>query len=302
MNMKNDFSTLYKYAQVFAQSTLIKTACVVASGTFSGDFCLLKDRDRNYVPKLKIVRDMINDIEVAYIIDTGTNWSEGMNEYGVGAINAALSVGHDENEKKLIKKDVKKKSKDGKAMIDLLGFPDARSAISVLREIRLIPGHTILADDHLALSIESTNRKAFIKQINKEKIAVRTNHGLADPNLGYTEGKKHLSSVARRNKAIKVLSEVNLPEDLAPALVRARLKDHHSILNPVRDTEQMSTTSQLVLNLTKRHMMLWLIPDKVEFLGIENKLPKDYEPKIKIDVFKYENMNKDDPDYKLISP
>ena len=31
-------------------------------------------------------------------------------------------------------------------------------------------------------------------------------------------------------------------------------------------------------------MILYLVPDQVKFVGVENNLPKGYEPKIKINV------------------
>ena len=41
------------------------------------------------------------------------------------------------------------------------------------------------------------------------------------------------------------------------------------------------------MNLNQKELILYLISDKVEFLGIENNLPKGYTPKIKINVLKH---------------
>ena len=47
------------------------------------------------------------------------------------------------------------------------------------------------------------------------------------------------------------------------------------------------------MNLNKKEMILYLIPNQVEFLGVENKLPKGYKPKIKIKLMKYKNKPED---------
>ena len=40
-------------------------------------------------------------------------------------------------------------------------------------------------------------------------------------------------------------------------------------------------------------MILYLIPGQVNFLGVENKLPNGYEPKIKIKLMKYKTTPED---------
>jgi hypothetical protein len=42
------------------------------------------------------------------------------------------------------------------------------------------------------------------------------------------------------------------------------------------------------MNLNKNEMILYLIPDAVDFIGIENKLPKNYKTKINLSIRKYE--------------
>jgi hypothetical protein len=52
-----------------------------------------------------------------------------------------------------------------------------------------------------------------------------------------------------------------------------------------RDTEQMSTSSQTVMNLTDKILQITYFKDKVkEFKGINSNLPEGYIPKIKIEV------------------
>ena len=78
--------------------------CIIISKEVNDKFILAKNRDRAYKPKLEVVHTIINGVEVAYIHDMITDWSEGMNEFGIGIVNSALMVGHDEAEAKLVKK------------------------------------------------------------------------------------------------------------------------------------------------------------------------------------------------------
>ena len=81
--------------------------CITVAKMFGGDMVIGKNRDRNYKPKLKIVRDRTSyGVEVCYVIDADTDWTEGMNEYGIGVVNTALFVKRDEkdyNKKNLCK-------------------------------------------------------------------------------------------------------------------------------------------------------------------------------------------------------
>ena len=76
--------------------------CIIVSKKFGNDMVLAKNRDRAYKPLIEIVHTFINEVEVVYLHDITTDWSEGMNEYGIGIVNSALMVGFDEKEKQLV--------------------------------------------------------------------------------------------------------------------------------------------------------------------------------------------------------
>ena len=87
--------------------------CIIVSKEINDKFILAKNRDRAYKPVLEVVHAIMGEVEVAYLHDVTTDWSEGLNEFGIGIVNSALLVGHDEAEHKIIKKRGKP-SKDGK--------------------------------------------------------------------------------------------------------------------------------------------------------------------------------------------
>ena len=70
--------------------------CIAIAGKASGLNVLGKTRDRNYIPPIKIVREIVDDVEIVYMFDERTNYLEGMNEKGIGVINSALMVKADE--------------------------------------------------------------------------------------------------------------------------------------------------------------------------------------------------------------
>ena len=102
--------------------------CTIAHTIVNDKIILAKNRDRSYTTNVKVVRELINDVEMVYIVDEDTDWSEGMNNYGTAVINSALMVNADEKEKKLAKKKGKP-SEDGKKIRRALMFRKASDSI-----------------------------------------------------------------------------------------------------------------------------------------------------------------------------
>jgi predicted kinase len=61
----------------------------------------------------------------------------------------------------------------------------------------------------------------------------------------------------------------------------------------VRAQNKLWTSSQVLMNLNKKELILYLIPGAVKFIGIENKLPENYKSKIKLNVRQYEHSPHD---------
>ena len=73
--------------------------CIITHTVLNDKVLLAKNRDRAYNPNIGIVRDLVDGVEIVYILDKDTDWSEGMNSNGIGIINSALMVTADENER-----------------------------------------------------------------------------------------------------------------------------------------------------------------------------------------------------------
>ena len=259
--------------------------CIIVSKEVGDKFILAKNRDRAYKPKLEIVHELIDGVEVAYIHDMITDWSEGMNEFGIGIVNSALMVGNDEAEKKLVKK-TGKPSKDGKKIRTALSNKNLKEVIkAALKTDGGINGHTFVSSPKHMVSIEKTSKhKPDVKLHNTEHPVVRTNHGHIFTDAGYTHGEKYLSSKMRKIEAEKTVEKVEDWTQIAQAM-RKEFFPKESQLNMRRQGKDMFTSSQTVMNLTDRILEVEYFADKVEsFEGVRNELPKGYEPKIKIQV------------------
>lgn len=291
---KEKGKTASRIASRIASRFMAKRACIVARVPIGKTVALLKNRDRNYAPEVRVHHEIRNGVEVLYMKDETTGWIEGLNEFGIGIVNASLLVHRDENEKELVK-GVGKKSKDGIRVLAALEHRTlAETVDSVVNHLGGVKGHTIVSDPKGARLVEMTSKHdAVVKEMEPDELYVRTNHGIEYPDAGYTEGDDYVSSVARREQAIKALGEVTSVKEVAPALYKNRRKDHADPYNMVRDTDNMRTVTQMVLDLTHRRMLLYLIPGKAKYLGYVNDLPDDYKPKIKFDVFKYTDLDGD---------
>lgn len=264
------------------------TECIVAASTIGDNVILAKNRDRPYKPELEIIRRLINGTEVALLHDRTTGWVEGLNEYGIGLINSALLVGHDEKEKQLVQKSGKK-SQDARRVLKALSYDTVADVVrSAVDYDGGIKGHTIIANVKSGVVIEQTSKhQASVKKLNMEDVTVRTNHGYIYPDVGYTEGIKYLSSKIRKISAEKQLSQLGDYHQIARAMREPFYKD--PMLNMARDTSEMSTTSQMVINLSTLELLVYIFPSKVEkFEGINNQLPAGYVPKIKVHAFMVE--------------
>jgi hypothetical protein len=264
------------------------TECIIVSKEVDNKFILAKNRDRAYNPKIEIVHTIIDGVEVAYLHDITTDWSEGMNEFGIGLVNSALMVGHDEAEHKIVKKGGKP-SKDGVRIRKVLTQKTLKDALRVVLGKNGtndgIKGHTFLSTPKYMVSVEQTSQHSpEVKLQNVENPIVRTNHGHMFTDAGYTHGYKYLSSKMRKVSAEKQVDKVEDWKEIAAAMRKEFFKQN-SHLNMKRDTKEMWTSTQTVLNLTDRIFQLTYFKDKVEeFKGVITKLPEGYTPKIKIEI------------------
>ena len=281
--------------------------CIITHSVLGNKVLLAKNRDRAYDAKVKVVRELIGDIELVYILDDETDWSEGMNSAGIGIVNSALMVNADEKEKKIIKHKGKV-SEDGLKIRKALSYPSIAKAIQSLIKFsgkdKLdigVKGHTFVADGKNSVSIEMTSKHSpVIDKMNRSLNHVRTNHGYEYKDSGYTSGANRKSSESRWNIAHAVLIKSKDTLDILDGLsgyYPVNMRD-----NPYRDKDKvqnstdkdvLSTSSQILLNLTDLEITVRMDEEKSEYLGIIDRTPDWYEPKVKIMVEYIKNKKMD---------
>lgn len=275
---------------------LSKQACIIVGKDFDGHLCLLKNRDRSYDVKLQIMHMEFNGVEMAFVLDLETGYLEGVNEHGIGVVNTTLMVLHDEAEGHSTKTKGKTtlKSKDGPKIFHALIQDNLQDAVDVLVSFRGgIRGHTFVADGQTLLSIECTRKNpARVHHLDPGRVNTRTNHGVSYPEAGYTRGEDYVSSIVRRWEAQKRIQGVKRPEAAAPALATL-IDEADSPFNPVRVTDKMRTTSQLLIDTSTPSLYLYLIPGHARVTKILNLLPGGRAPKIPVRVFRYRKRMED---------
>ena len=259
--------------------------CIIISKSINGTKVLAKNRDRAYKPTLEVVHTLIGGVEVVYLRDTITDWSEGMNEFGIGLVNTALMVGYDENEKKIVKKGGKP-SKDGNKIRKALSQKTIKAVLnSAISFDGGVKGHTFIGTPTKTIAIETTSQHNPKYELHNGECVVRTNHGHLHHNAGYTKGDDYLSSKMRKISAEKIMNKATDVSHVLP-FMRKKHYEWGSNLNMVRDAE-MFTSSQLLLDLTNKVFKLSYREHVVdEFVGVRRELPSGYEPKITIVISK----------------
>ena len=280
--------------------------CVVAGVRLGDGIVLAKNRDRGYDAKMEIVHEVVDNVEMVYWHDIDTDWSEGMNEFGIGIVNSSLMVGDDEKETDKVEKkreekaDNKDKSKnpqhatDGAKIRQVLTQKNIRDAIKVListrgdgsSEFKGVSGESIVSDGKSIYVVEhsSVDVPVIRKLKNDKKVIVRTNHGIYHKHLGYQSGPKEQSSHSRMDLAKDHLQDAKTDQDVID-LMKKQYKEN-PFLNPYRTDNKfkMQTVGQIMMNCDTKTVTVRMDNEHGKLETIENLLPKGYEPKIKIKI------------------
>lgn len=255
--------------------------CIIAGKIFDDGTFLTKNRDRTYIPSLTIYRILKKDLEVVVVYDKVTGWAEGMNSNGVGIVNTALIVDRDERENVIVKR-TGKKSPDGKIIIKALQEKNFQDIVMTLTTYEGgLKGHTFIGEPGKLYRLEKTLKRYAVKQIDKDTLVVRSNHGYEFKKSGYQDGNNYLSSLYRMNQALDKLEDAEPIE--WPQLLRTQQFDPTSSLNMARESH-LFTSSQLLMDLVSKSFTLFLINKKVRFNGIRVINPQNVEDHSMIDI------------------
>lgn len=282
--------------------------CTVAGIRLDDGVVLAKNRDRGYTAEMEMVHEILDDVEIAYWHDVDTDWSEGMNEFGIGIVNSSLMVNDDEKESDKVKaaKDEKeanldkkknpRHASDGAKIRKALLQKNIRDCIKIListkgdgsAKVKGVTGQSIVSDGKEIYVIEHSSIDVpIIKKLkDNKKIIVRTNHGIYHKDLGYQSGPKKVSSHTRMELAKEHLKDAKTDQDVIELMKKKYKKN--PFLNPYRTDNKfhMQTVGQIMMNCNKKEITIRLDEKHGEYAGMEKLLPKGYEPKIKINIEK----------------
>jgi len=267
--------------------------CVVAAVRLEKGIFLAKNRDRGYKARVEVLHQLIRGTEVLLWHDLDTDWSEGINEHGIGIINSSLLVKKDEKESnnvndKKTKIDKKRHTTDGKRIRNALGYKTIKDVIDCLLGKKnggqAVKGQTIVSDGKEIYVLEVPVRFEPVVEKIKSNVVVRTNHGIHHKKVGYIYGKKKISSHTRLDLAQKNLEKISKSEEILPTL-RKKYKDD-PFLNPyrIKNPFNMQTTGQILMDLKNLHVTIRMDKKQGSFKGIKNLLPKGYKAKIDLTV------------------
>jgi len=294
--------------------------CVILFTTINGKKILAKNRDRIYHPNIEIIHEIIDGIEIVYLMDKKTGWIEGMNENGLALLNATLNM-KDSDSKSFIntRKNILKKKKN-KIFNALKNNTKKNIFYNLIKKSEdpdlILEGNTLLHYNNEVYHIENDIFNKFnIRNIKKP--LVLTNHSKYLRNLGYTKGKKGLSSFLRQklvemklnenyskennnkeiyddlmNNVLNIYSP-NIDPRLQPYRDEKLVKE--SFPNLEKDTVIIYTTGQILCNVTDKEFVYYSDKNNSAKVKYINKLPSSYVPKIRVIIKETEkNM---DPQY-----
>ena len=273
--------------------------CVIASLYLENQSILVKNRDRKYIADVEVIHELRNGVEVLYIHDMGTDWSEGINEFGIGITNAALLVNEDERQGILENTRANAVSYDGKKIREALSLHNIDSTVKYLTDYKNknqehngLKGITYVCTKDKKYIIEGTNKhEPAITLYPTNSLIVRTNHGIIYPSAGYNKGIKRKSSVSRLDISHRELSNANKINEVLDILSKQYTEDN--FLNPYRRQSeyQIFTTGQILMNLST--LTLQYRPDNIycKYIGYNNLLPEGYDSKLKFELLDVEANN-----------
>lgn len=269
--------------------------CVILYTEINGKKILAKNRDRAYKPSIKIIHELINGVEIAYLKDEKSGWIEGMNANGTGIVNSTLSLYDGKN------RNIKLVKKNNGIFNSLINYKANKNFLDLITNSKkdyVLEGHTLIYHNDNVYHIENTKDNNFIaERINKP--CVYSNHGIRKKDAGFTACVKGLSSFLRSNIIKHELKENHIKsEDELTNLMNQNYSNINPRNHPYRDKNytlkrnrkidpkkvKISTTGQIVLNMTDNEFIYYTDINNSEKIEYVNKLPKGYVPKIRISI------------------
>ena len=266
--------------------------CLVVGGAIGTNFVLAKNRDRKVPPTVSIVRKLSKSgTEMVLMYDKRTRYVEGMNEHGIGILNATLMNEEDSAVRSGYN------HRQGNIIHRALCANSLDQAIGILTtHSGGLEGHTIVSDPLRMFHVELSHGKvAHVSQLDPTTgWDARTNHGVHFAEAGYMprDGMIYMASNYRKTMAEIELTDVESEQEIMRIMRQqhndpgSHLNMHRRVPKDAKEHPGFITTSQICMNLTDLHFLFHCYNGHCDFQDIEDLTPEDHEPKIKITVSK----------------
>lgn len=253
--------------------------CIVACKWFPGiGWAGCKNRDRNHIPKISFKHITANGLEILLFWDNNTKYCEGFNSNGVSILSSSLAVNLDAKE---ITIHSHTPNKAGNKIMKALHCSNVILACMSLIKQKL-PGNTVIFDEHACYLLEGSwkpgkyksQKYAYeIKEIPRNEIIVRANHGEWLPWAGYQriqgdnyQTKSRISSESRKIIAEYVINKAETPDEMIDGLAGTYIDDPQ--LNCLRATHtkrMMRTTNQMMIIPSENIMYIRPIQTRMSY-------------------------------------
>ena len=275
---------------------------------------LYKIRDRAYSPNYRIKFTRENNIEAVYLIDEDSDWTEGLNSAGIMIVSAALQNHEDKKDgvNKTKKEGKRTVTRNGMILRQAMRQSKIEDVLKIFKE-ELFTGTTYISDGDRLFVLEihikneaiereqknvTLNKKiknmdsseirsmamknikpddygVEVKEIKRDKLIVRTNHGRLIPEAGYQpkDGEGYESSQKRYQyayDAVEAIGDNPHPFEVITTLKNLKEVDKIAMNNPIRpkDAEDCPYYSSTVIMLTPTGSM-FCVPLYSEFEDVD---------------------------------
>ena len=237
---------------------------------------LYKVRDRAYDPKYTVKYNSKGDVQAVFLVDQDSDWTEGVNSAGIMLVSAALQNHDDKKDGTKDDKSLPKQvTRNGVILRQVLRMDNIKDVVDTLVEERFT-GNTFVSDgeklfiieiyikkenvdkyteqmmkgiDTSELDVGEIKRKVMaglqpddygvsVKEIKKDRLVARTNHGIIDDNGGYQPNEDGYESSKSRLevalKALKVLDDDSHPFYALTILKNLTREEDKEENNPIR--------------------------------------------------------------------
>jgi hypothetical protein len=248
---------------------------------------LIKNRDTKHIPQIRIIHEIINNVEIIYIHDIITGWIEGLNDHGYAIINSSLNL---KSGTKITDKNYQQKIKSQTKYLNAIStnsinkFQNLIINKSYYHDITL-QGHTIFGSPYFCVHMESyTDKEPIINLLDIS--SVYTNNGIQLKNI--EQSSWTISSILRKKIIEEELNmnkdNINSYSDLLN-LLNINYDNLDTIYHPYRCNDTF-TSSQLLMDLNNRVFIFNYDKNKCIYEGLVDRLPTGYKSKIKIKINK----------------